>query len=183
MEETLTKLRKHFPSLPQNALMKIYKARIERMRLLMLKNIPHDIRWVIEARVRLAGELSDSFISYMPGLGKSTYAKKRRAKQLGGVCYKCARWTCNTRCRSLGMVSENREDKIQFIRDGLSKESLDDISLTLETHPSGHVHRAIRNLHTHFQKETQQYSLGNLTLKDPVCQFVRKLDGKHIPDP
>ena len=70
MEETLTKLRKHFPSLPQNALMKIYKARIERMRLLMLKNIPHDIRWVIEARVRLAGELSDSFISYMPGLGK-----------------------------------------------------------------------------------------------------------------
>ena len=63
----------------------------------------------------------------MPGLGRSTYAKKRRAKQLS-VCYKCARWTCNTRCRSLGMVSNNREDKIKFIRDGLSKESLDDIS-------------------------------------------------------
>ena len=176
MEETLSKLHRHFSSLPQNALMKIYKARVERMRLLMIHGIPNDIRWVIEARVRLTGELSDSFISYMPGLGKSTYAKKRRAKQLG-VCYKCARWTCNTRCRSLGMVSDNREDKIQFIKDGLSKESLDDISMTLETHSSGYVHREILKLHTQFQKERQQYSLGNLTLKDPVCQFVRKLDG------
>ena len=121
----------------------------------MINGIPKDIRWVIEARVRLSGELSDSFISYMPGLGKSTYAKKRRAKKVGAVCYKCARWTCDTRCRSLGMVSENREDKIQFIRDGLSKESLDDISLTLETHPSGYVHRAIRNLHSQFAKEIQ----------------------------
>ena len=182
MEETLSKLHRHFSSLPQNALMKIYKARVERMRLLMIHGIPNDIRWVIEARVRLTGELSDSFISYMPGLGKSTYAKKRRAKQLG-VCYKCARWTCNTRCRSLGMVSDNREDKIQFIKDGLSKESLDDISMTLETHSSGYVHREILKLHTQFQKERQQYSLGNLTLKDPVCQFVRKLDGKPILDP
>ena len=97
MEETLAKLHKHFPSLPQNAVMKIYKMRLERMRLLMVHGIPHDIHWVIEAKVRLAGELSDSFISYMPGLGKSTYAKKRRASQLG-VCYKCARWTCNTYC-------------------------------------------------------------------------------------
>ena len=34
-------------------------------------------------------------------------------------------------------MSDNREDKIQFIRDGLNKESLDDILLSLETHPSG----------------------------------------------
>ena len=47
----------------------------------------------------------------------------------------------------------NREDKIQFIRDGLSKESLDDISLTLETHPSASVHRVIRHLHIQFQKK------------------------------
>ena len=118
----------------------------------------------------------------MPGLGTSTYAKKRRAKQLG-VCYKCARMMCNTRCRTLGMVSDNREDKIKFIRDGMSKETLDDISSSLETHPSGYVHIAIRKLHTQFQKEQQQYSLGNLTKKDPVCQFIRKLDGKPIPDP
>ena len=80
------------------------------------------------------------------------------------------------------MVSDNREDKIKFIRDGLSKESMDDISSTLETHPSGYVHTAIRKLHTQFLKERQQLSLGNLTQKDHVCQFIRKLDGKLVPD-
>ena len=89
---------------------------------------------------------------------------------------------CNTRCRSLGMVSDNREDKIKFIRDGLSKESVDDISSTLETHSSGYVHIVIHKLHIQFQKERQQLSLGNLTQKDPVCQFIRKLDGKLVSD-
>ncbi|KAK2662598.1 hypothetical protein Ddye_001172, partial [Dipteronia dyeriana] len=42
---------------------------------------------------------------------------------------------------------------------------------------------AIDRLWPQFQKEHAQYSPGNLTLKDPVCQFIRKLDGKHIPDP
>ena len=55
--EILAKLHKRFPSLPQNALLTIYKARSERMRLLMRNNIPADIRWLIEAKVRLAGEL------------------------------------------------------------------------------------------------------------------------------
>ena len=32
-----------------------------------------------------------------------------------------------TRCKSVGFTSINREDKISFIKDGLSKESLDDI--------------------------------------------------------
>ena len=86
--------------------------------------IPEDIHWMIEAKVRLSGESSNSFISYMPGTGKSTFAKKRRAKQLK-VCHRCAIWTCNAQCRSLGMISINREDKIQFIKDGMSKESLD----------------------------------------------------------
>ena len=168
MEEVLANLHKQFPSLPQNSLMKVYKARLERMRLQMIHDIPNDIRWVIEARVRLAGEYSDSCTSYLPGFGRSTYAKKRRAKKMG-VCFKCARWNCNTRCRSLGMVSDNREDKIKFIRDGLSKESMDDISSTLETHPSGDVHIAICYLWPKFQKERNKISLGNLTLKDPVC--------------
>jgi hypothetical protein len=44
------------------------------------------------------------------------------------------------------MVSINREDKIQFIKDGLSKFSLDNLLLTLKMHPSGDVHRAIHDL-------------------------------------
>jgi len=182
MDDILKNLKKRFPSLPQNSLKKIYQARCERLRLLMIMNIPVDLRWLIEAKVRLTGEFSDSLISYMPGLGKSSFSKKRRAKRLN-VCYKCARTTCNTRCRTLGMVSVNREDKIRFIKDGLSKESLDNILSTLETHPSGYVHIAIHELWDIFLKEHERYSLGNLTLKDPVCQFIRKLDGKPIPDP
>ena len=79
-------------------------------------------------------------------------------------------------------MSNTRKDKIKFIRNGLSKESLDDISKTLETHPYGFVYHEIRRLHTQFQKERQQLSLGNLTQKDPVCQFIGKLDGKLVPD-
>ena len=80
------------------------------------------------------------------------------------------------------MVSANREDKINFIKDGLSKESLDDILLTLETHSCGVVHRELLNLWNLFRDEHQRYSLGNLTQKDPVCQLIRKLDGKFILD-
>jgi hypothetical protein len=100
---------------------------------------------MIEATVRLLGESSNSFISYMPGTGKSTFAKKRHAKRLK-VYHQYTRWTCNSKCRSLGMVSINREDKIQFIKDGLSKKFLDNLLLTLETHPSGDVHHAIHDL-------------------------------------
>ncbi|KAL9347477.1 hypothetical protein Peur_058843 [Populus x canadensis] len=136
MNTTLEKLKKYFPALPQNAITKIYRARCARLRLLMNHGIPEDIRWLIEAKVRLSG-----------------------------------------------MVSINREDKIQFIKDGLSKGSLDNLLLTLETHPSGDVHRAIHDLWPLFHKEHDRLSLGNLTKKDPVCQFLRKLDGKPIPDP
>jgi len=137
---------------------------------------------MIEAKVWLSGESSNSFISYMPGIGKSTFAKKRRAKWLK-VCHRCARWTCNAQCHSLGMISINREDKIQFIKDDLSKESLDNLLVTLETHPSGDVHRAIHDLWPHFHKEHDRLIIRNLTKKDLVCQFLRKLDGKLILDP
>jgi hypothetical protein len=70
--------------------------------------------------------------------GKSTFAKKRHAKRLK-VCHKCAKCTCNATCHSLGMISVTREDKIQFIKDDLSKGSLDNLLLTLETHSSGDV--------------------------------------------
>ncbi|KAK9175125.1 hypothetical protein WN944_027131 [Citrus x changshan-huyou] len=141
--EILAKLHKRFPSLPQNALLTIYKARSERMRLLMKNNLPADIRWLIEAKVRLAGELPPKFIAYMPGCGKGNYARKRRARRISVACHKCARMSCDKNPCSLGMVSDNREDKIQFIRDGLNKESLDDILLSLEMHPSGYVQGAI----------------------------------------
>ena len=179
MDLQLSKIRKYYPSLPMNDLKKIYAARCERLRLLMCNNIPEDIRWLIEAKVRFAGETSPSF-KHFPGLGKSSFAKKRRAKRVNG-CHKCARWTCNTRCKSVGFTSINREDKISFIKDGLSKESLDDIRLTLETHPCGIVQRELLSLWTQFISDNQCYSLGNLTINDHVCQFIRKLDGKPIP--
>jgi len=62
-------------------------------------------------------------------------------------------------------------------------ESLDNLLLTLKSHHSGDMHRAIHDLWPHFHKEHDRHSLGNLTKKDPVCQFLRKLDGKPIPDP
>ena len=111
----------------------------------MNHGIPKDIRQLIEVNVRLSGESSNAFISYMPGTGKSTFAKKHRAKRLK-IYHRCARQTCNMTCHSLGMVSVNREDKIQFIKDGLSKGSLDNLLLTLEKHPSGDVHRVIHDL-------------------------------------
>jgi hypothetical protein len=94
MDTTFKKLKKYFPVLPPNVIAKIYLARCARLRLLINHGIPEDIRWLIEAKVRLSSESSNSFISYMPGTGKSTFAKKRRAKRLK-VCHRCARWTCN----------------------------------------------------------------------------------------
>lgn len=181
MEETLAKLRVRFPTLPQDDLRKIYKCRLERLRVLMHLGLPEDVRWIIEAKVRLAGEFQDLFARHLSGMGRSSFSKKRRAKRMQ-VCYKCARWNCNSRCKNVGMTSINREDKIKFIKDGLSKESLDNISQSLETHPSGQVQMVLLDLAELFRKEKEQYSLGNLTLKDPVCQFIRKLDGKQIPD-
>jgi len=92
MDTTLEKLKKYFPALPLNAIAKIYHVRCARLRLLMNHGIPEDIRWLIEAKVRLSGESSNSFISYMPGTSKSTFVKKRRAKRLK-VYHRCARWT------------------------------------------------------------------------------------------
>ena len=62
MDTTLEKLKKYFPALHQNAITKIYRARCARLRLLMNHGIPEDIRWLIEAKVWLSGESSNSFI-------------------------------------------------------------------------------------------------------------------------
>ena len=144
--EILVKLHNRFPSFPQNALLTIYKTRSERMWLLMRNNIPADIHWLIQAKVWLAGELPPKFIAYMPGCGKGNYARKRRARRISIACHKCARMRCNKNPCSLGMVFDNGEDKIQFIRDGLNKKSLDYIILSLEMHPSGYVQGVILQL-------------------------------------
>ena len=68
--EILAKLHNQFPSLPQNDLLTIDKARFECMRLLMRNNI------TIEAKVQLTGELPPKFIAFMPGCGKGNYARK-----------------------------------------------------------------------------------------------------------
>ena len=122
MEEIKHKLHKHFPSLAQNALGKIYKARCERLHLLMINVIPSYIRWLIEVKIRLTGDFSDPFISYMPGFGKSTFAKNKRAKRLGTKYHNCVRLGCKrVNCKSLEIVFDNREDKIKFFKDVLSK--------------------------------------------------------------
>ncbi|KAL6513520.1 hypothetical protein OROGR_021006 [Orobanche gracilis] len=168
MDSMLSNLRKYYSSLPLNIIKRIYRARLERLRVLMRNGIPEDIQWLIEAQVRLSGEFSNSF-KYMSGTGKSSFAKKRRAKRLGG-CYKCVRWTCDTRCKFVGFVSRNREDEITYIKDGLSKESMDhDIHQILDAHPSGYVHREIMALWIQFKDERKRYSHEKLVSKDSVC--------------
>ena len=51
------------------------------MRLLMRNNIPADIRWLIEAKVRLAGELPLKFIVFMPGYDKGNYARNNELEE------------------------------------------------------------------------------------------------------
>ncbi len=82
MDSVLSALRKYFPYLPINVPKRIYQARCERFRVLMHKSIPENVRWLIEAKVHLASEISDAFVPCMPSLGKSSYAKKRRPKRL-----------------------------------------------------------------------------------------------------
>ena len=77
--------------------------------------------------------------------------------------------TCEN-CQKVGFISKH-------------KESLDNLLLTLGMYLNKDVHCAIYDLWPHFHKEHARYSLGNLTKKDPVYQFLRKLDGKPIPDP
>ena len=112
------KLHNRFPSLPQNALLTIYKAWSKRMRLLMRNNIPADIRWLIEAKVHLASKLPPKFIAYMPGCGKGNYARTRRARRISVTCHNCARMRWDKKPCSLGMMSDN--GKIRFNSLGMS---------------------------------------------------------------
>lgn len=117
---------------------------MERLRLFIQKGIPENVRMFIEAKVKLAGEFPDLLTGYISGQGKISFAKKRRPKKMK-VFHKCARWNCNIYYRSLGFISVNCEDKINFIKDGLSRGYLDDMPSTLEIHPSRDVHITIHS--------------------------------------
>ena len=101
---------------------KFTKPRCELLHLLMINGIPADIHWLIKVNIQLASEFTDLFISYMPGFGKSTFAKKMRTKRVGSEYHICVRTYCNRlHCKSLGTISDYHEYKIKFIKDGLSK--------------------------------------------------------------
>jgi len=55
----------------------------------MQHGMPENIHWIIEVKVWLSCESSNSFISHMLGTGKNTFVKKHHAKRLK-VCHKCA---------------------------------------------------------------------------------------------
>ena len=79
------------------------------------------------------------------------------------------------------MVSVNREDKIKFVKNDMSKELLDD-NLRLR-----HIRVDMCNVRLIIygscsKKKSARFN-KNLTLKDHVCHFIRKLDGKPIINP
>jgi len=90
MEEAIKNLKKQFLTLSRDVLKKIHKDRIERWVVLKSSCLLKDICQIIEAKVRLAGEFSNSLLKRMLGMGRSTYSKKRKAKRMN-VCHKCAR--------------------------------------------------------------------------------------------
>ena len=55
MEASLATLKNQFPTLPQDVLKKIYKCRLERMKTLTRLGLLEHLRWIIEAKVHLAG--------------------------------------------------------------------------------------------------------------------------------
>jgi hypothetical protein len=63
MDTALEKLKKYFPALPPNTIAKIYYARCARLRLLMNHEIPEDIRWLIEVKVRF--QMSPPILSFL----------------------------------------------------------------------------------------------------------------------
>ena len=102
-------------------------------------------------------------------LSKKTAAKILQCGFYLPTMFKDTHAFCKT-CENLGFISKN-------------KESLDNLLLTLGTYLNGDVHHTIHDLWPHFHKKHARHNLWNLTKKDLVCQFLRKLDGKPIPDP
>ena len=60
-------------------------------------------------------------------------------------------------------------------------ESLNNLLLTLKSHHSGDVHRAIHDLWPHFHKEHAHHSLENLTKKRPCLPVFKKNGWEAYP--
>ena len=77
--------------------------------------------------------------------------------------------TCEN-CQKVGFILNHRE-------------SLDNLLLTLKSHHSEYVHRAIHYLWPHFHKEHAHHSLGNLTKKRQCLQVFKKTVWEAYPRP
>ena len=135
MDPKYEHLKKYFPSLSQREIRKKYKTRVTRLWVLSCFKLPTDIKMYIEGLARS----SDVNNVGLPGMGTSLCARKRRARRMESKCHKCSRQTCSGKCPSPGFVSRNREDKIQFCKNGLKNKNLEDLRVSLESHPSGYV--------------------------------------------
>ena len=60
-------------------------------------------------------------------------------------------------------------------------EFLDNLLLTLKSHHSRDVHRAIHDLWPHFHKEHAHHSLENLTKKRPCLPVFKKTGWEAYP--
>ena len=63
------------------------------------------------------------------------------------------------------------------------RESLDNLLLTLQSHHSGDVHRAIHDLWPHFHKEHAHHNLGNLTKTKDLVPVFKKIGWEAYPRP
>ncbi|KAH9743851.1 hypothetical protein KPL70_003445 [Citrus sinensis] len=64
----------------------------------MINGIPADICWLIEAKVRLAGEFSNPFVSYMPGFGKTEHngaGQHDKCSHVSNRCHPSPRTECH----------------------------------------------------------------------------------------
>ena len=59
-------------------------------------------------------------------------------------------------------------------------ESLDNLLLTLKSHHSGDVHRAVHDLWPHFYKEHAHHNLGNLTKKKKPGAWHIVMSNKRV---
>lgn len=88
-------------------------------------SLPLDIRLLILSKAKINRNIELYGLQPPPYQGKSTYAKRRRAKKLH-MCYKCGNHfhANDGRCRwKSGMLQMRNQDRLQWIKEGKSKET------------------------------------------------------------
>ncbi|KAL6509038.1 hypothetical protein OROGR_023145 [Orobanche gracilis] len=151
MDSILLNLRKYYSSLPMNIIKRIYRARLERLRVLMRNGIPEDIRWLIEAQVRLSGEFSNSL---------------RNSQVLDGLSKESMDHDIHQILDAHPSGYVHRELMALWIQFKDERERYS--HQILDAHPSGYVHRELMALWIQFKDERERYSHEKLVSKDPV---------------